>query len=88
MSALYMTLPAFAAERRYPQHGARCYRANPLHGGAAVDRWDRHADGRTDTRPLRRACFAYYAGNVNKKKTAAGQDYLSIRGICVARLKC
>jgi len=54
----------------------------------SIDGTDMRTDGRTDTRPLRRACSAYYAGNVNKKKTAAGQDYLSIRGICVARLKC
>ena len=26
--------------------------ANPPHAAAAVDRWDRQRDGRTDTRPL------------------------------------
>jgi len=58
-----MTLPAFAAERRYisliainsqrPRSAA-----NQPHAAATVDRMDRQTDGRTDTRPLRRPCCA------------------------------
>ena len=68
-----MTLPAFAAERRRLQHGARSAlaaidrhvlstgrsAANSPAAVAAVDRRDRRTDGRTDTRPLRRPCCAY-----------------------------
>jgi len=53
-----MTLPAFAAERRRLQHGARSYllpagrwATNPPASVAAVDRWDRQTDGRTDGHP-------------------------------------
>jgi len=49
-SVLNMTLPAFAAERRRMQHGARSYQsiaaANPPADVAAVDRWDRETDDR------------------------------------------
>ena len=31
---------------------------------AAVDRWNRQTDGRTDARSLHRPCTAYYAGSV------------------------
>jgi len=36
---------------------------NPLHAAAAVDRWDRRTDGRTDARPFHSPCSAYYAGS-------------------------
>jgi len=73
-SSLYMTLPACDAKRglqacqlsvdiccRRPRSAA-----NPRAAAAAIDRLDRHTDGRTDTRPLHRPCFSYHASNVNK----------------------
>jgi len=42
--------------------------ANPPASVAAVDRWDRHTDRRTDARPLRRLCSAYFADGVNNGK--------------------
>ena len=39
--------------------------ANQPHAAAAIDLQDRQTDGRTDTWPLHRPCFAYYAGSVN-----------------------
>ena len=61
-----ITLPAFAAERRRPQLGARSApaaaaidryilltwrsAASPPAAVAAVNRWDRHTDGRTPDR--------------------------------------
>jgi len=79
-SALNMTLPASAAERRHLQHGARsvpvavdrCFllagrsAATPPAAVPAGDRWYRQTDRRTDTRPLHSPCCAYYAGSVNK----------------------
>ena len=72
-SAVNVTLPAFAAERRAAaplllgdryvlpaKHSA----ANPPHAAAAVERWDRQTDGRTPD--CYRHCSAYYAGSVNK----------------------
>jgi len=45
-----------AAIDRYLQPTGRSA-ANPPHAASALDRWDRHTDRRTDTRPL----SAYYA---------------------------
>jgi len=44
--------------------------ANPPAAVAAVDRWDRHTDGRTDARPLHKPCSAYYASRVNKRENS------------------
>ena len=77
-SALNVTLPAFAAERRRLHYCARSAptavdryllpagrsAANPPAAVAAVDRWDRRTDGETDTRPLHRPCCACCAGSV------------------------
>ena len=62
-SAVNVTLPAFAAERRATAPSllgdryvlpAKHSAANPPHAAAAVERWDRRTDGRpivTDTAP-------------------------------------
>jgi len=70
-----MTLPAFAAERRRLQHGARSYflpagrwATNPPASVAAVDRWDRRTDGRT---PDRYKDPAEHTGSVNNNVTGA-----------------
>jgi len=39
--------------------------ANPQHAAAAVDRWNRQTDGRTDVLAFHTPCSAYYAGGVN-----------------------
>ena len=78
-SAVDMTLPAFAAERRAAaplllRAGARRCRSISSARGAlsskpAARRSGRltmgQIDGRTDSRPLHRPCCAYYAGSVN-----------------------
>jgi len=78
-SALNITLPAFAAERRRLRHGALSApaaidryllpagrsAANPPPAAAAAERRDRQADGRTDASPLHRPFSAYYAASVN-----------------------
>ena len=79
-SAVKVTLPAFAAERRRLLHGA-CSApaaidryllpagrsaANSPAAMVAVDRWDRRTDGRTDARSLHEPYSTYYAGSVNK----------------------
>jgi len=63
-SAVNVTLPAFAAERRRLLHSAHSCRwislpagrsaANPPAAVAAVNRWDRLVDRQTDDRPLHR----------------------------------
>jgi len=71
-----MTLPAFAAELRRAYSTApaafdryilpaRRPAANPPVAVAAVDRWYRQTDGRTDIRPIHRPCAAE-AASVNK----------------------
>ena len=40
--------------------------ANQPHAAAVIDRLDTETDRRTDTRPLRKPCSAYYANSVNK----------------------
>jgi len=56
-SAVNMTLPAFAAERRRASAVDRYFlsagrsAANPPHTAAAVDRRNRQTDGQTDGRP-------------------------------------
>jgi len=56
-----------AAINRYLLHAGRSA-ANPA-ATAAVNRWDRQMDGRTDARPLHRPCSTYYAGSINNKVT-------------------
>jgi len=60
-SAHYMTLPAFAAERRRLQHGVAAIDRYLLQTPAALsmDGTDRRTDGRTDARPLQRLCCAH-----------------------------
>jgi len=67
-SAVNMSLPAFAAERRCcwrlaPAAVDRRSAANPPYAAATVERWDR--DGRTDTRPFRKPLSTYCPGCVS-----------------------
>jgi len=39
--------------------------ANPQHAAAAVDKWTKLTDRRTDTRPLRKPCSEYDVGSAN-----------------------
>jgi len=71
-SALNMTLPAFAAERRrlWRYRLIACTRrrrsaANQPHAAAAVDRWNRQTDGRTFDRYVDPAPYHRYAGSVS-----------------------
>ena len=52
--------------------------ANPPQRLAAVDRWDRQTDRRTDTVPLRRPCRAYYASSANNGRRAASTSCLTV----------
>jgi len=82
-SALNVTLPAFAAQRRRLQSidiscpPAGCSAANPTHVAAVVNRWDRQMDGRTDARTFHRPCSAYYTG---KGTSVTSCNCLSHRG--------
>jgi len=66
MSAVNMTLPAFAAERWRLQHGARSYRSTAAADAGAQQQTRRPplllsidgTDRRTDARPLHRPCSA------------------------------
>jgi len=101
-SAVNVTLPAFAAERRRLLHGARCApeaidryllaagrsAANPPVAAAAVDRW---TDRRTDARPFQRPFSAYYVGSVNKHlfilwSRGAGAEAVYVNIMCVVRI--
>ena len=85
-SPLDMTLPAFAAEPRCPQQGARSYRLISAADAGAQQQTclppslltiDGTTDRRTDAQPLHRPCFAYYAGSVN--------NYAKQEGLCNGR---
>jgi len=84
-SALNMKLPAFAAERRRPQHGACSCRSvclltgrlatNPPGAVAAVDRWDRQTDGRTPDRHIDPAPHTMRAVSVMAICYSNGNDW-------------
>ena len=81
-----MTLPAFAAERRRPQHDAHSHQAIfPACRGTqqqthrpplllSIDGTDRQTDGRTDARSLHRPCCAYYESSVGNNYTLINVD--------------
>ena len=80
-SAVNMSLPAFAAERRCcwrlaPAAVDRRSAANPPHAAATVERWDR--DGRTDTRPFRKPFSTYCPGCVSSDSSSG----LWLRFVC------
>ena len=72
-----MTLPAFTAERRRLQHGARSERSTSAASAGAQLQTHRPplllsidgTDGLTDARSLHRPCTAYYANNVKNNNT-------------------
>jgi len=62
--AVNVTLLTFAPERHAvaaPLLPAKWPATNPLHTAAVVARWERQ----TDTGPLHRPCYAYYASSIN-----------------------
>ena len=76
IGSLRDAVSAFAAERgRMQQISMDKWAGRPTRGAlqqtiaaraaAAVDRWGRHTDRRTDTRPLHRPYSAYCAGSLN-----------------------
>ena len=74
--------PAPASDRDLLPAGRAA--TNPPHAAAAaVDGEDRQTEGRTDARPFRRPCCAYYAGSVNKSTverpllTVSGETHLA-----------
>ena len=93
-----MTLPAFATERlrRAKQllidiccrrRRSAANRRTPLL--LSIDRTDRRingrTEGRTDTRPLRRLCSAYYPGNVNNRRQIAGLHKRFLQSVSTTR---
>jgi len=81
-SAVHVTLLAFAAERRRPQHvapasGAPCSirLMSPVRGALSIKLAARRCccrpmgqtDGQTDAGPFHRPCSAYYVGSVNTR---------------------
>jgi len=74
-----MTLPAFAAERRRPQHDAHSHQAifpacSKPTGRRCCCRSMRQTDGRTDARSLHRPCSAYYESSVGNNYTLISVD--------------
>jgi len=80
-----MTLPAFAAERRRPQHDAHSHQAifpacralsSKPTGRRCCCRSTRQTDGhgRTDARSLHRPCSAYYESSVGNNYTSINVD--------------
>ena len=73
-SAVNVTLPAFAAERRAAAPGDRRFRSiSPARTALSSKPAARRCcgrmgqtDGQTDARPLHRPCSAHCAGNANK----------------------